>query len=136
MAFAVGTTTVTYTATDARNLVTASFTVAVTDNEAGHPWQPGDLGTNDAGAAVLNWTAPTAMDNCSIDTFMDHSEAFFQYDGGCDHGHPQQLVRIFPMTVTDDQTNPLPMCPPTSPRRQRCVAQPSGRHDSERQLRS
>ena len=71
--FNVGTTTVTYTATDAaNNSVTTSFTVTVVDNEsptiAGNP---GDLSaSNDAGncSAAVSWTAPTADDNCGIAT--------------------------------------------------------------------
>ena len=67
--FAVGTTTVTYTAQDAAgNTTTASFTITVTDNEnpviAGNP---GNLSANnDAGicGAAVTWTAPTATDNC------------------------------------------------------------------------
>ena len=72
--FAVGTTTVTYTAVDVNgNQSTASFTVTVTDNE-----DPAISGTptdmtvsNDAGqcSAVVTWTAPTAADNCSVASF-------------------------------------------------------------------
>ena len=73
-AFPVGTTTVTYTAMDIHgNSSTASFTITVTDNEAPViSGNPGDLtASNDAGncSAVVTWTAPTAADNCSVDTF-------------------------------------------------------------------
>ena len=68
--FAVGETTVTYTAKDAaNNVTTASFTVTVTDTEApaitGMPLNITQ--SNDAGAcnAVVTWTAPTAADNCT-----------------------------------------------------------------------
>lgn len=67
--FPVGTTTVTYTATDAYgNTSSASFTVTVSDNEA--PvinGMPVDASTNNdqgvCGTKVI-WTVPTAVDNC------------------------------------------------------------------------
>ncbi|MGB0509718.1 MAG: HYR domain-containing protein, partial [Flavobacteriales bacterium] len=72
--FAVGTTTVTYTAQDAAgNTTTSSFTVIVTDDEnpviSGTPTditQDNDLGNC---SAVVTWTEPTAADNCAIATF-------------------------------------------------------------------
>ena len=72
--FEVGTTTVTYTATDIHsNVTTSSFTVTVTDDEApvisntpADITQDNDLG--DCSAAVT-WVEPTADDNCDIDTF-------------------------------------------------------------------
>ena len=68
--FAPGTTTVTYTATDAAsNTTTSSFTVTVTDAQAPSLTDmPGNITqSNDAGdcSAVVNWTAPNHSDNCS-----------------------------------------------------------------------
>ena len=67
-AFPVGTTTITYTATDAAtNSATASFTVTVNDNEAPvFSGVPANITVNtDPGlsTAVVSWTAPTANDN-------------------------------------------------------------------------
>ncbi len=72
--FALGTTTVTYTALDAAGKSsTASFTVTVSDGEkpviAG---MPADITQNtDAGVntAVVTWTAPTASDNVGVTSF-------------------------------------------------------------------
>ncbi len=69
--FPVGTTTVTYTARDAANNISAicSFTVTVTDNEipaiSGCPVNITQ--SNDAGlcSAVVTWIEPTATDNCT-----------------------------------------------------------------------
>jgi hypothetical protein len=71
--FPIGTTTVTYTATDAADLTTTgSFTVTVTDNQApAIVALPGNISvSNDADAcgAVVSWTAPTASDNCTGST--------------------------------------------------------------------
>ena len=70
--FAVGTTTVTYTALDAAgNSTTSSFTVTVTDDE--NPVISGMLRTSTKSttglcSAVVTWTAPTADDNRGIAT--------------------------------------------------------------------
>lgn len=70
--FSVGTTTVTYTATDnAGNTATCSFTVTVTDTS--NPVFvncPTNItrSANAACKAVVNWTAPTALDNCGSPT--------------------------------------------------------------------
>ena len=70
-AFAVGTTTVTYTATDVNgNTATGSFDITVTDDEdpaiAGMP--SNITQSNDAGicGAAVSWTAPTGTDNCTV----------------------------------------------------------------------
>lgn len=72
--FALGTTTVTYLATDANgNTATCSFTVTVTDNVApviaGCP--SNIVLTNGAGlcGAIATWTNPTASDNCTLASF-------------------------------------------------------------------
>lgn len=67
--FPVGTTTVTYTATDSSgNTTGCSFTVRVNDTEAPLVTDcPADLVvSNDSGlcSAVVNWIPPTATDNC------------------------------------------------------------------------
>lgn len=67
--FPTGTTTVTYTATDAiGNTTTCSFNVIVTDSEL-PVWSncPAPITqNNDPGAcnAIVNWTLPTVTDNC------------------------------------------------------------------------
>nr|WP_290427025.1 HYR domain-containing protein [Algoriphagus limi] len=72
--FPLGTTTVTYTATDIHgNSETASFTVTVTDNELPVITNvPANITVNnDAGVcgAVVTWTEPNAADNCGIESF-------------------------------------------------------------------
>ena len=72
--FPVGTTTVTYTATDIHgNTATASFNVTVTDDEApAIAGMPGDLTADNSGGTcngVVSWTEPTASDNCGIASF-------------------------------------------------------------------
>ena len=67
--FPAGTTTVTYTATDnSGNTTTCSFTVTVNDTEAPVITDcPADIVvSNDSGlcSAAVNWTAPSATDNC------------------------------------------------------------------------
>ena len=77
-AFPLGTTTVTYTASDAAgNSSTCSFTVTVADNtDPVISGCPGNISLS-AGAgcdAVATWTAPTVSDNCSGATISgDHN---------------------------------------------------------------
>ncbi|MGE4603218.1 MAG: HYR domain-containing protein [Planctomycetota bacterium] len=77
--FAVGSTTVTYTATDlAGNTSSSSFTITVEDTEApALAGMPSDMVlANDAGScsAVHLWDLPTASDNCARVTLSgDHS---------------------------------------------------------------
>jgi hypothetical protein len=75
--FPVGTTTVTYTATDIHgNVQTATFKVIVTDNEkpliSGMPLY--FAVNNDAGncSAVVDWIAPQPNDNCAIATLVSN----------------------------------------------------------------
>lgn len=69
-AFAVGTTTVTCTATDAANNTSScSFGVMVVDNQAPQIVCPADITTTGAlsgclATAVVNYPAPTVVDNC------------------------------------------------------------------------
>lgn len=69
--FPLGTTTVTYTATDALlNSSTASFTVTVNDNTdpviSGMPSNITTTVTAGTCAKTVTWTAPSASDNCSL----------------------------------------------------------------------
>jgi hypothetical protein len=80
--FPVGTTTVTYTATDVNsNVATVSFDVTVTDME--NPaivGMPANISvSNDAGlcGAVVSWTAPTATDNCSATLSVSYAPGSF-----------------------------------------------------------
>ena len=73
--FPVGTTTVTYTATDIyNNVATTTFTVTIVDNQLPIITNiPSSVTVNnDPGncSAVVTWAAPTASDNCSITTFV------------------------------------------------------------------
>jgi hypothetical protein len=68
--FPIGTTTVTYTATDASgNINTSSFTVTVTDNEKptinGLPSNITVSNNTGVCGAVVTWTVPTSADNCT-----------------------------------------------------------------------
>ena len=113
--FPVGTTTVTYTATDIHgNTTTSSFTVTVTDDEDPTiSGTPADITqTADAGdcSAVVSWTEPTASDNCAVDTFTSsHSpgDTFavgattVTYTATDIHGN--QSTSSFTVTVTDDE---------------------------------
>ncbi|MBW6535666.1 MAG: HYR domain-containing protein, partial [Mariniphaga sp.] len=74
--FPVGTTTITYTATDAYgNTAEASFTVTVNDTQAPViSGMPEDIVVdNNEGecGAVVTWQAPTAEDNCSVESFTN-----------------------------------------------------------------
>ncbi|MBT1698108.1 HYR domain-containing protein [Fulvivirgaceae bacterium PWU4] len=77
--FALGETTVTYTATDAKgNTATCSFKVTVVDNTApvfsGCPTDM-TVSANASCQAVVTWTAPTATDNCpgTVNVTSSHS---------------------------------------------------------------
>src|SRR5690606_40139721 len=76
--FPIGTTTVTYTATDgAGNTTTCSFDVTVEDTEVPVIANcPTDITVStDASScdAVVTWTAPTASDNCSVSLSSSHN---------------------------------------------------------------
>ncbi len=65
--FPVGTTAVTVTATNTCGSVTSSFTVTVNDTEAPIITTPSDISVNNdinTCGAVVNYTTPTAIDNC------------------------------------------------------------------------
>lgn len=71
-AFPVGTTAVSFTASDSSgNTTVCSFNVTVTDAEAPVMSCPGTMTVNaDSGmcSAVVNYNAPAAIDNCNIDS--------------------------------------------------------------------
>lgn len=73
-AFIVGTTTVTYTATDVNgNVATCSFDVIVTDDEdpiiSNCPANISVVSSNINCDAAAAWTLPTANDNCNLQSF-------------------------------------------------------------------
>ena len=113
--FPVGTTTVTYTATDAAgNVTTASFTVTVNDTEkpviSGMP--SNITVTNDAGicGASVNWTVPTAADNCPGVVLISSHPSGYQFPVGtttvtytATDAHGNISVANFSVTVTDKE---------------------------------
>ena len=82
--YAVGITTVTYTAMDAEgNMSAASFTITITDDEdPSISDMPADISANnDTGncSSIVTWDAPSADDNCGISTLTsdhDSGDAF------------------------------------------------------------
>ncbi|MHA7111340.1 Ig-like domain-containing protein, partial [Sunxiuqinia elliptica] len=126
--FAVGTTAVTYTATDAAGNIslTCSFDVTVTDDEApvlsGCPSNINQ--SNDAGecSAVVSWTEPTALDNCtapgSLVWSKSHTPGSTFAVGttavtytATDAAGNISLTCSFDVTVTDDEAPVLSGCP-------------------------
>jgi len=81
--FSIGTTTVTYIATDEGGLsATCSFTVTVQDRIAPvFQTCPSDMtvnGLSDTCGAYVSWTQPLVVDNCSMDTVISsHSSGSF-----------------------------------------------------------
>jgi len=120
--YAVGTTTITWTATDcAGNATSCDQTVTIEDNE--NPvitGCPTDITqTNDAGdcGAVVTWVNPIASDNCGIQSFTstDAPGDFFPvgtttvtYTAIDIYGNTSTCV--FDVTVTDNE-NPTITCP-------------------------
>ena len=113
--FAVGTTTVTYTAIDgSNNTTTASFNVTITDDEdptiSGMP--ANITQTADAGVctAAVSWTDPTAGDNCAVATFTSSHNSGDTFDVGtttvsytATDIHGNTTTSTFDVTVTDDE---------------------------------
>ena len=114
-AFAVGTTTVTYTSTDAAgNTATASFNITITDDEdpaiSGMPsniTQSTDLSNC---TAAVSWTEPTAADNCAVDTFTSDVASGTAFSIGtttvtytATDIHGNDSTASFTVTVTDDE---------------------------------
>ncbi len=119
--FPVGTTTVTYTATDdAGNSVSCSFDVTVTDDEDPAFTCPDDITqTADEGtcSATVTWTPPAATDNCGeVELSSDHepAETFpvgtttVTYTATDNAGN--SVSCSFDVTVTDDE-DPSLTCP-------------------------
>jgi len=113
-AFPVGTTTVTYTATDtSSNVTTATFTILVTDDEDPTiSGTPADITqSTDAGncTAVVTWTAPTAADNCSVTLTSSHApgDAFgvglTTVTYTATDASSNVVTTTFSVTVTDDE---------------------------------
>ncbi len=76
--FALGQTTVTYTATDSvGNDTTSTFVVTISDEQKpaidGLPSDISVLAGADSCGTVVNWTAPTSSDNCSVTSFTPSS---------------------------------------------------------------
>ncbi|MDC0600227.1 HYR domain-containing protein, partial [Flavobacteriales bacterium] len=113
--FDVGVTTVTFTATDiAGNTATSSFTVTVTDNEAPviSDTPAAMTQSSDAGncSAVVNWTAPTAADNCGVDSMTGDAASGDTFPVGtttvtytATDIHGNTATSSFTVTVTDDE---------------------------------
>jgi hypothetical protein len=75
--YPVGTTTVTWTVTDAHNnITTASMGVTVTDDElpviVGCPADIELVADRDNCTPAISWAAPTAIDNCGITSFVSN----------------------------------------------------------------
>ena len=126
--FAVGTTAVTYTATDAagNTSLTCSFDVTVTDDEAPVLSDcPSNISQgNDAGecSAVVSWEEPTALDNCtapgSLVWSKSHTPGSTFAVGttavtytATDAAGNTSLTCSFDVTVTDDEAPVLSGCP-------------------------
>ena len=116
--FSVGSTDVTYTATDDHgNVTSATFVVTVEDNEAPAVVDlPANIMlTNDAGqcGAIATWIDPTATDNCEVATLTaDAASGDFFIVGSTDVTytatdiHGNSITGTFTVTVEDDE---LPM---------------------------
>ena len=120
--FPVGTTTVTYTATNVEGTTTCSFTVTVTDDED-------PLLTNcptnisvaaDAGCnQLVNWTPPTASDNCNVTLSSSHNPGdnftlgttTVTYTATDDSGN--SVSCSFDVTVNDTTDTQISNCSPT-----------------------
>lgn len=122
-AFPIGTTVVTYTATDIHgNVSTCSFNVLVIDNELPVISNcPANISlNNDAGlcTAVATWTAPTAADNCGIQSFTSNhnsGDAFpvgttvVTYTATDIHGNVS--ICSFNVIVADNELPVISNCP-------------------------
>jgi len=116
--FPVGTTTVTYTATDAAgNTFTVSFDVIVVDNQAPSIACPGNVNqTTDVGEsyAIVNFENATATDNCNVTieqtagltsgSQFPIGESTVTFTATDASGNTTECN--FTVTVTDDQPDP------------------------------
>ncbi|MDR9458511.1 MAG: HYR domain-containing protein, partial [Salegentibacter sp.] len=113
--FPLGTTTVTYTLEDAAgNIVTASFDVTVEDNEdpviSGVPADITQDSDADSCDAVVTWTAPSADDNCSVESFTSNYEPGDTFPLGTttvtytlEDGADNIVTASFDVTVEDNE---------------------------------
>ena len=120
--FPLGSTTVTYTATDAAgNTTTCTFDVIVEDNEDPVIANcPADITQDsDAGVceAVVTWTAPTASDNCSVTLTSDYSPGDTFPLGSttvtytATDGNGQTVTCTFDVIVEDNEDPVIADCP-------------------------
>jgi gliding motility-associated-like protein len=84
--FPIGTTTITYTATDGAGLTaTCSFTVTVTDiTPPTFTLCPSNINLSAAGncKAIATWVVPTAIDNCSTVNIVGSHTSGSSFDAG------------------------------------------------------
>jgi hypothetical protein len=126
--YPVGTTTITWTATDAsNNKSTCTQTVTVTDNQ--NPifvTFPVNITVNALAnncASIVMWTKPTASDNCGVASIVS-SDPFFDAVGysflsvgvntityTVTDVNGNQSVRSFTVTVVDNQAPFITLCP-------------------------
>ncbi|MEO1434709.1 MAG: HYR domain-containing protein, partial [Bacteroidota bacterium] len=121
--FPVGTTTVTYTWTDAAgNTSVCAFDVTVEDNEAPIVSDcPTNIAqTNDAGVcgAIVSWTPPTATDNCGITNMTASANPGDSFPVGTTtvtyawtDAAGNSSVCSFVVSVTDDEDPVIAGCP-------------------------
>jgi len=102
--YALGTTTITYTATDGSgNTSTCSFTVTVTDNQLPSITCPSSVTKDtDPGmcTAAVSFAAPTASDNCGISTVLNN----FNGTGNASGTYPVGTTTVI-WTATDVNGN-------------------------------
>lgn len=127
--FPLGTTTVTYTATDAvGNNVSCSFDITISDMQDPEITCPNDTTIGiDAGmcGAVFTYTAPIGTDNCagastsqtdatglSSGSFFPLGSTTLEYTVDDAHGH--STTCSFTVTVVDDE-DPVISCPSVTP---------------------
>jgi hypothetical protein len=111
--FPVGTSTVTYTATDIfGNVTTAGFTVTVLDDQGpailGLPSDVVLSSSNSGCGSLVSWTSPTASDNCGVSsltgshtsgTYFAAGDTIVSYTATDIHGN--STTASFTITVTD-----------------------------------
>ncbi|MAC93889.1 MAG: hypothetical protein CMC96_00160 [Flavobacteriales bacterium] len=119
--FPIGITTVTYIAYDSEmNTDTCSFTIEVIDNESPQIASvPNNITVSNDSAncgAIVNWTAPTASDNCTLDSLVSNYDSGDQFPVGTTTvqyiAYDQEMntdTATFTVTVNDDE-KPLIQC--------------------------
>lgn len=120
--FPVGTTHIKYTATDvSSNTATCEFDVIVVDNQdpqiSGCPGNI-SLGTEAPNcSAVATWTAPTASDNCAIQSFVSTHSSGDTFPLGmtvvtytATDVHGRTATCNFTVTVSDDDAPTIATC--------------------------